>query len=284
MFVIVGSLVVIGSVVAGYTMHGGHMLVLFQVTEFIIIGGAAIGALLISNPISVTKRLVRGVIGTLKGSKINKKSYEELLRTLYSLLQMARRDGVIALEPHIESPSKSEIFKKAPTLLANHHALSFLCDTLRTMVSGSSDPHELDDLMEKDLETMHEEELTAPAALTSLGDSLPGLGIVAAVLGIVITMGEIDRPPAEIGQSVAGALVGTFIGILACYGFVGPLAKNMEHMIAAEGRYFGVIKAALVAFARGPAPAVVIEYARRAIMPEERPSFESVEKMLAGKG
>ena len=281
MFVIIGCLLVMGSIVAGYTMHGGQLMILFQVSEFIIIGGAAIGSLLISNPMSVTKRVMKGVAGTFKGTTITKKTYEELLRTLHQLLQIARRDGVIALESHIEKPKTSDIFKKSPELLKNHHALSFLCDTLRTMVSGSSDPHELEDLMDKDLETMHAEELAAPTALSTLGDALPGLGIVAAVLGVVITMGKIDQPPEVIGHSVAAALVGTFIGILLCYGFIGPLARNMEHMIASEGRYFNVIKAALIAFARGPAPSVVIEYARRAIIPEERPSFEAVEKLLA---
>jgi chemotaxis protein MotA len=280
MLVIIGVVLVIGSIIAGYTMHGGQLGILVQVTEFIIIGGAAIGSLLISNPMWVTKRIFSGLTATLKGTTINKKTYEELLKTLYSLLQLARREGIIALEAHIEGPKKSDIFKKAPQLMKNHHAMGFLCDTLRTMVSGASDPHELEDLMDKDLETMHAEELAAPTALMTLGDALPGLGIVAAVLGVVITMGKIDQPPEVIGHSVAAALVGTFLGILACYGFVAPLARNMEHMVAADGRYFNVIKAALIAFARGPAPAVVIEYARRAIIPDERPSFSAVEKML----
>jgi chemotaxis protein MotA len=280
MFVIIGIVVVIGSIVAGYTMHGGHLGILFQITELIIIFGAAIGSVLISNPMWVTKRIFSALAATLKGTTINKGTYEELLRALFAILQLARREGVIALEAHIESPAKSEIFKKAPQLLKHHHALSFLCDTLRTMVSGASDPNELEELMDKDLESMHAEELAAPQALTMVGDALPGLGIVAAVLGIVITMGKIDQPPEVIGHSVAAALVGTFLGILMCYGFVGPLAKNMEHMVAAEGRFFTVIKVALIAFARGPAPAVVIEYARRAIIPEERPSFASVEKLL----
>src|SRR5262249_21989254 len=160
------------------------------------------------------KRVLKGVMATLKGTTINKKSYEELLKALYSLLQLARREGIIALEAHVESPAKSDIFKKAPGLLRNHHALGFLCDTLRTMASGAGDPHELEELMDKDLETMHAEELAAPTALMTLGDALPGLGIVAAVLGVVITMGKIDQPPEVIGHSVAAALVGTFLGIL----------------------------------------------------------------------
>lgn len=280
MFVIIGSLVVLGSIAVGYLMHGGALGVLVQINELIIIAGAGLGSLLIANPLPLTKRVFSGAMSTLKGSKISKKAYEELLVAMYSLMQVARRDGMIALEPHFEQPKQSTIFKKAPTLLANHHALAFLCDTLRTAVSGAPDPHDLDELMEKDLEVMHHHELEAPAALNTLSDSLPGLGIVAAVLGVVITMGKIDQSPTVIGHSVAAALVGTFLGILMCYGFVGPTAKNLEHMINAEGRYMQCIRAGLLAFAKGPAPLVVVEYARRSISPEERPSFEAVEKLL----
>jgi chemotaxis protein MotA len=279
-FVIVGSLVVLGSIVLGYMMHGGALGVLIQLNELIIIAGAGLGSMLIANPLPITKRVFKGAMSTLKGSKITKKAYEELLVAMYSLMQVARRDGMIALEPHFEKPNESAIFKKAPTLLANHHALDFLCDTLRTAVSGAPDPHDLDELMEKDLEIVHHHELEAPTALNTLSDSLPGLGIVAAVLGVVITMGKIDQSPTVIGHSVAAALVGTFLGILLCYGFVGPTARNLEHLINAEGRYMQCIRAGLLAFAKGPAPLVVVEYARRAIAPEERPSFEAVEKLL----
>jgi len=280
MFVLIGSLVVLGSIIAGYTMHGGHLLILFQVTEIIIIGGAALGSLLISNPMSVTKRLFKGVLAVIKGSKLTPASYEELLRVFHALVGLSRREGIIALEKHVEQPHQSSIFQAAPKLLANHHALSFFCDTLRTIVSGADDAHELEELMDKDLEILHAEEHAAPAALTQLSDSLPGLGIVAAVLGVVITMGQIDQPPAVIGHSVAAALVGTFLGILLCYGFVGPMARNLEQMIAAEGRYLGVIKVGLLALVRGLSPQIAIEYARRAIAPEERPSFAAVEKLL----
>jgi chemotaxis protein MotA len=280
MFVLIGALVVLGSVVAGYTMHGGHLEILFQITEMIIIFGAALGSLLISNPLSVTKRVFKGAISTLKGSKVNRKAYEELLGVLYELLQLARKEGAVALERHFEQPAQSEIMKKAPTLLANHHALDFLCDTLRTLVSGNVEPNDLDDMMTEDLETLHHWEMQAPQALQNVGDSLPGLGIVAAVLGVVITMGKIDQPPAVIGHSVAAALVGTFLGILMCYGFIGPIAKNLEHAIHAEGRYMATIKSAVLAFAKGQAPAAVVEAARRAIDVDDRPTFQQLEKLL----
>jgi chemotaxis protein MotA len=279
MFVLIGGLVVIGSIVAGYTMHGGHLLILFQITEFIIIGGAALGSLLISNPLSVTKEVIRRSIGTLKGSAVTEKAYEELLKVLYKLAQVARRDGFVALEQHFENPTQSAILSSAPLLMSNHHAVAFLCDTLRT-VSLGVDAHDLDELMERDLETIHHEELLAPSALATLGDSLPGLGIVAAVLGVVITMGKIDQPPAVIGHSVAAALVGTFIGILLCYGFVGPLAKNIEHRIHAEGRYLQCMRTGILALAKSTTPALVIEYARRAIDVENRPSFSNAEAMV----
>ena len=280
MFVIIGFIVVIGSIVLGYTMHGGELAILFQVTEFIIIGGAAIGTLLIANPLSLTKRIISGALGTLKGSHVNKESYLELLRLLYELFSFVRREGIIALESHFEDPTKSAIFSKAPHLLANHHALDFLCDTLRTISMGSIAAHDLEDILDRDLDVMHTEELQAPTALATLGDAFPGLGIVAAVLGVVITMGQIDQPPEVIGHSVAAALVGTFIGILVAYGFVAPLAKNMEHKINSEGRYLQCIKAALLASAKEAPPLLVVESARRAISPEDRPSFKDAEAAI----
>jgi chemotaxis protein MotA len=228
---------------------------------------------------SVTKEVFRRAIGTLKAASIDAAAYEELLKVLYKLAQIARRDGFVALKQHFENPTQSSILNTAPILMSNHHAVAFLCDTLRT-VSIGVDAHDLEELMEKDLETIHHDELRAPAALTSLSDSLPGLGIVAAVLGVVITMGKIDQPPAVIGHSVAAALVGTFIGILLCYGFVGPLAKNIEHRIQAEGRYLLCIKTGVLALAKGTTPGLVIEYARRAIDLENRPTFSNAEAMV----
>lgn len=281
MLVIVGSIIVIGSVMTGYLMHGGHLEILFQITEIIIIGGAAVGSTLISNPMSVTKDIIKRTLGTLKGSHITTKSYEELLKVMYEFCQIARRDGVVALEKHFESPKESAIFQKAPGLLANHHALAFFCDTLRTAVGGI-EAMDLEELMDRDLDTIHAAEARTPAAINSISDSLPGLGIVAAVLGVVITMGKIDQSPTVIGHSVAAALIGTFLGILMAYGFCGPLARNVESMINDEGRYFQCIKAGILAFSKGFAPGIVVEYARRAIAPEERPTFEAAEKLIKG--
>lgn len=280
MIVLVGILIVLGGVIGGYTMHGGHMGILLQPTELIIIGGAALGALLISNPLSVVKGVGRGIAKSFKATTMTPKAYEELLSVIHDLFVVARREGLVALEAHFEKPKESAVFKKAPTLLASHHALDFLCDTLRTITSGNVESYELEDLMDRDLDTMHAHELRAPQALNALGDALPGLGIVAAVLGIVITMGHIDQPPAIIGHSVAAALVGTFLGILMCYGFVGPLSKAIENQINAEGRYLNAMKAALLTLAKGPNPALAVEYARRNIAPDERPSFTAVEKLL----
>ena len=280
MIVLVGLVFVIGGVIAGYTMHGGHLEILVQPTEMIIIGGAALGSVLISNPISVVKDVFRGVAGAFKASALTPKAYEELLAVVHALSVVARREGLVALEVHFEKPQDSPVFKRAPSLLKSHSAIDFFCDTLRTITSGSVEVYELEDLMDRDLDTIHAHEMRAPQALTAVGDALPGLGIVAAVLGIVITMGHIDQSPAIIGHSVAAALVGTFLGILMCYGFAGPLAKNMENQINAEGRYLGCVKAALLTIAKGPNPSLAVEYARRTIAPDERPSFTAVELLL----
>ena len=278
MFVIIGIVLVFGSIVLGYTMHEGNLLILLQWNEFIIIGGAAIGSMLVANPLSITMAVLKGIMGTLKGSKVNKTTYIELLQMMYELFQFAKREGLIALEPHIETPESSSIFSKYPSFLANHHAVDFLCDTLKVVLSGGVPANDLEELMDIDLETLHTAELQAPNALTTVSDAFPGLGIVAAVLGVIITMGIIDQPPEIIGHSVAAALVGTFFGILMSYGLVGPLAKNMEHTVNGEGRYLNSIKAALLAFAKGTPAAVSIEYARRSIDPGERRSFKETEE------
>jgi len=280
MFVIIGFVVVTGSVILGYVLHEGQLGILFQYTELIIIGGSALGTLLIANPLPVTMSIVHGVLGTLKGTKINKESYVDLLKLMYELFQLAKREGLIALEPHVENPTSSAIMGKYQSFLENHHAVDFLCDTLKVVLNGGVPAHDLEDLMDLDLDTMHNQELKAPSALSTVGDAFPGLGIVAAVLGVVITMGKIDQPPEVIGHSVAAALVGTFLGILLSYGFVGPLAKNMEHMIAAEHHYLSCIKASILAFAKGAPSVVAVEYGRRGIEPHERPSFKETEEAV----
>ncbi len=279
MFVIIGAVVVLGSVIGGYMLHG-DLAVLFQPGEFLIIGGAAIGSFLISNPLPVVKKSIAGALGTLKGVQVNKQKYIDLLKMLYELFQYAKREGIIALEPHVENPESSSIFSKYPSFLANHHAVEFLSDTLKILLSGGVPAHDLEELMDADLEAHHQEEAIPPAAIQTTSDAFPGLGIVAAVLGIIVTMGSINAGAEAVGQSVAAALVGTFLGILISYGFVGPIASNMNYNTNVEGRYLIAIKAALLSFAKGAPASVAIEYARRSIDPENRPTFKEAEDAM----
>jgi chemotaxis protein MotA len=280
MFVIIGLVVVVGSLMGGYIMAGGDPLVLMQINEFIIIGGCAVGALLTANSMATLKAVMAGAMKTLKGPAVNKDVYLELMQMLYELFQFAKREGLIALEPHIEDPESSSIMSKYPTFLANHHGVEFLSDTLKVVLSGGVPAHDLEELMDLDLEAHHEEEHMAPAALTTMADAFPALGIVAAVLGVVITMGSISAGPEAVGHHVAAALVGTFLGVLLSYGIVGPVAKNMEGIVAKESKYLVVIKSALLSFAKGAPATVAIEYGRRAIDPENRPSFDETEEAI----
>ncbi len=245
MFILIGIIVVFGSIVAGYLMEHGNLHVLLQPAELLIIGGAAIGTLLIANPLHVIKKIAGGVLAALKGSKINRAFYLESLKMCYELLNKARKDGLLAIESDIEEPDKSAIFSRYPKFLTNHHMRDFVCDTLRMAVTGGIDPFDLDQMMDLDMEVSHRESNAPIAALSTVADSLPGLGIVAAVLGVVVTMGALGGPPEEIGHKVAAALVGTFLGILLCYGLVGPLAANMLKMAEEEHAYVYVIRVIL---------------------------------------
>lgn len=280
MFVIIGFVIVLGSIIGGYTMHHGQLGVLMQTSEFIIIGGAALGSLLIANPLSVIKKIISGLIGTLKGAQVSKDNYIELLQLMYELFQFAKREGLIALEQHIESPESSSIISKYPSFLANHHGVSFLCDTLKVVLSGGVPAHDLEELMDLDIQAVEKEEEVPPASLTVVADAFPGLGIVAAVLGVIITMSSIDQGAVVVGEKVAAALVGTFLGVLLSYGFAGPLARNMTMTVEIEGIYLQVIKSALLSFAKGAPAAVAIEYGRRAIDPDNRPGFTETEEAL----
>jgi chemotaxis protein MotA len=271
--------VVFGSIIAGYVMHHGQVAVLVQPNEFLIIGGAAAGAFLISNPMSVVKGSIGALLGLLKPNPYNEKSYGELLKVLYDVFQKARKDGLVGLESHIEDPHKSDIFKKYAFFSHHHHAMSFLCDTLKVLLTGTVENHNLAEILDMDLEKMHEEEHQIPGALSAVGDALPGFGIVAAVLGVVITMGSIGGSAAAIGEHVAAALVGTFLGILLSYGAVNPLAKAIEARQRAEGAYMTCIRTALLAFARGDAPMTCVEFARRNIEPVDRPTFAELEAL-----
>jgi chemotaxis protein MotA len=280
---IIGLVVVFGSVLGGYVMHHGQLGVLIQVSEFIIIGGAALGALIAGNPASTIKRTVSQTLALLKPSPFTHQAYEELLQVLYAIFQKARKDGLVGLEAHIETPEKSDIFKKYPNFLANHHAVATLCDTLKVLLTGAVENHHLADVLDMDLEQHHHEAMAVPTAVTKVGDALPGFGIVAAVLGVIITMGSIGGDASVVGQKVAAALVGTFLGILLSYGVVGPMAQAMEARIQAEHAYLLTIRTALLAFARGDAPMSAVEFARRSIEPLERPSFSRLENLVRGR-
>jgi chemotaxis protein MotA len=284
MFAIIGIVVVIGAIIGGYLMEHGILAVLVQPAELVIIGGAALGTLFIANPMPVIIKLFTGLIGVLKGSRYNKALYLETLKMLNALFVSARKNGATKLEADIEDPHKSDTFNKFPGFLADHHAVDFLCDTVRMSVSGQMDPHSLDAMMELDMEVHHHEMVEPIAALSSVADSLPGLGIVAAVLGVVITMGSLGGPPEEIGHKVGAALVGTFLGILMCYGFLSPLAANMTKIADAEGAYYNVLRVGVIAYVKGNAPILCAEFARRAVPHLVRPSFKEFEQACKGGG
>ncbi len=283
MFAIIGIVVVLGSVIGGYLMEHGKLLVLLQPAELVIIGGAAAGTVLIANPLSTLKRIATGVVGVFKPSKYTKALYLDTLKMLYDLFQMARKSGLMKLEADVEAPEKSAVFSKYPAFLKDHHAVHFLCDTLRTSISGGVGAFDLDQLMEADMEVHHREAAEPVNALTTMADSLPGLGIVAAVLGVVITMGALGGPPEEIGHKVAAALVGTFLGILLCYGFFGPLAQNMAKANETQHAYLQCLRTGVTSFVKGFAPILAVEFARRSIPAEARPSFQEMENTCKGK-
>jgi chemotaxis protein MotA len=263
MFFIIGFVVVFGSVVGGYMALGGHLDVLWQPFEFVIIGGAAIGQLLIASP----KKVIGGLAGSLgkilKGAKYKKDSYLELLSVLYSVFRLAKSKGDLALETHVEKPEESTIFAKFPGFSSNHHAVEFLCDYLRLLTLGASTSHEVEAVMDMELETHHSEDHDVAHAMGNMGEAFPALGIVAAVLGVIHTMGSITEPPEVLGHLIGGALVGTFFGILISYGLVGPMAKSLEAVFAADSKYLECIKTGIVAHMQGYAPQVSIEFARK---------------------
>jgi chemotaxis protein MotA len=263
-------------------MHGGEVLVLNQPTEFLIIGGAALGSLIISTPGKVLKALLGQLKGTFSSAP-GKDDYIDLLAMMYQLFRVIQQSGIMSLESHVEKPEESPILSKYPKFLGRHESASFLSDSVRVMILGGISSHDLEALMDEDLHIHHEEAGKPASTITKIGDALPGLGIVAAVLGIVITMGKIDGPPSEIGHSVAAALVGTFLGIFMAYGFLQPLAANLEHRVSDEGRYEQCIKAGLLAVYKGLPPAIAVEFARRVLPHDVRPSFEETETACKGQ-
>jgi chemotaxis protein MotA len=277
MFVIIGLVVVLGALMGGFIIAGGNPATLIVIPEYIIILGAAIGSLLIANPLPTLIKIINGILSTLKGPKVNKQAYLDLMKLMYEIFQFAKREGLIALEQHVENPEQSSIISKYPSFLSNHHAVEFFCDTLKVVLSGGVPAHDLEDLMDLDLEAIEQEEEVPPASLQVMADAFPGLGIVAAVIGIIITMGAISEGSEAVGHHVASALVGTFLGVLMSYGVFGPIASNMAKMTAKESKYLLAIKSGLLSFAKGAPAMVAIEYARRSIDPENRPSFKETE-------
>jgi chemotaxis protein MotA len=283
MFVIVGIGVVMGAVLLGYMMHHGQIGVLLQLNEIIILFGAAFGSFVAANGMGNVKKAISAVTGLLKPDPFTKGAYSDLLKMMYQLFNVARKEGLLGLEKHIEEPEKSEIIKNYPTFLANHHANSFLCDTMKVILTGAVGPHDLSEMMELDLEIAHQEARLPAEAIQTVGDAMPGFGIVAAVLGVIITMGEIGGEAAAIGKSVAAALVGTFLGILLAYGVFNPIARAIELRLQSEEQYLNCIRYALFSFARGESPITCVEFARRNIGPGVRPGFAEMEKNVKEK-
>ena len=277
MLIIVGLVIVLGSVVGGYLMAGGNLLVLNQPSEFIVIGGAAIGSLVISTPAAVLKAIVAQIKAAM-GSGFSKADYVDLLSLLYLVFKQVQQSGVMSLEAHFEDPSKSPILSRYPKFLSRHEAVDFLADSAKVIIVGGIAAHDLEALMDEDLKVHHDEALRPSAVLTKIGDALPGLGIVAAVLGVVITMGHIDGPVEEIGHHVGAALIGTFLGILLSYGVVQPVAQSLEQRVGDDQYYCLCIKAGLLAVYKGNPPAIAVEFARRVLPHTVRPSFNETEQ------
>lgn len=281
MLVIVGGLIVLGAVVGGYVMEHGNLSVLFQPAEIVIIFGAAIGALVISSPMHVLMGVIKGSLSVMMGGGgYSKKDYMEALLLLTEIFTKIRKEGLISIEQDVEEPENSAIFSKYPKFIKNHHALRLLTDTLRTVMTTTVSPYELESILDSELETLHETESAPVKNLSNIADSLPGLGIVAAVLGVVLTMGKMKEPPEVLGHSIGAALVGTFMGVLMCYGFVGPLARRLESKVNEEKEYLQVIKSALISFVGGAAPQIAVEFARRSIPPHLRPTFHELEEEI----
>lgn len=283
MFIIIGAIIVLVSLVVGFTMAGGQILVLIQISEFITIGGAALGSFLIMADLGTIKKVIAAIPKALTAKHSSKDDNLSILKSLYDLFLLAQRDGLLAIEKHIETPEESEILSANAQFIKNKHAVAFLCDTLKVMLSGGVPPHEVESLMDTEIETFEAENAPVSALLTKLGDAFPGLGIVAAVLGIIVTMGSINEGAEKVGHHVAAALVGTFLGILLSYGFIGPLATNIEHLIEGEVRYLEMIKACVIAYAKGNPPIVAVEIGRRTISSDARPTFSELENYLRGK-
>jgi chemotaxis protein MotA len=282
MFAIIGIVIVFGAIAGGYLMEHGKLMVLMQPAELVIIFGAAVGTVLIANPLAVVIKMAKMIGAVFASSRFNKAFYLENLKMLNEIFSYARKSGMAKLETDVEEPSKSPLFSKYKNFMKDHHAVFFICDTLRMSISGGVGHFELDQMMELDIEVHHHEVGAPVSALNTMADALPGLGIVAAVLGVVITMGSIGGPPEEVGHKVAAALVGTFLGILLCYGLFGPLAAAMTKIIDAESEYYNFLRVGVINFIKGSPPIIAVEFARRSIPSACRPTFSEMEKSCKG--
>ncbi len=283
MNIFIGIIVVLGCIGVGFTIHGGNVLVLMSPIEVMIICGASFGAMIIGNPLSVSIGVIKSAVTLIKPSKYKKEFYMDLLTLLYDIFNKTRREGLMAIEGDIEEPENSPIFSNYPTIMKDHHIVEFICDYLRIMVAGNMAPHELEALIDQEMDGHHQEAGLIPGAVQTAADGLPGFGIVAAVLGVVITMGKIGGPPAEIGASVAAALVGTLLGILFAYGFIAPFASYLNHMVREESRAYEAIKAVLVASMNGVPPQIAVEFGRKVIYHSVRPGFKELEEQYRAK-
>ena len=281
MFVIIGSVIVLGCVIGGYMAMGGKLGVLYQPFELVIIGGAAVGAFIIANTKPIMAGTGKAFGRLLKGPGHNRDGYLELLSLLYQVFKLARAKGNLALEKHIENPHESELFAQFPKVAADHHAMDFMCDYLRLLTMGSDNPIELEALMDQDLETHHAEEHAVAGALQTMADGMPALGIVAAVLGVIKTMASITEPPEILGGLIGAALVGTFLGIFLSYGFVGPMATQLNNLIESDGRFYTCIKAGILAHVSGQPPAIAVEFARKTLASDVRPTFYELEQAVS---
>jgi chemotaxis protein MotA len=278
-----GIILVFACVIAGYLLEKGQIAVLLQPAELLIIGGSAIGTVLTANPMHVLKNIAVGLVNVVKGSPYSKQRYLDTLKMMFDILTVSRKDGAIAIEADIEEPEQSTIFSRYPQFLKDRHIRDFVCDTMRIMITGGVSAMDVDQMMELDMD-VHQHSASQPSgALSTMADALPGLGIVAAVLGIVVTMGALGGPPEEIGRKVASALVGTFLGILLCYGLIGPVASNMSKAVEEELSYYHVLRVMMLAFIKGTAPMLAVEMGRRAIPEHVRPNFLEVEKACREK-
>ncbi len=283
MFVIIGIIVVVVSVILGFLIAGGNLVLLIQVSEFITIGGAAIGSLLISAPPSLIKKIMGQLPQLFKSHKTTKEDYIEMLKVFTTLFLTAQREGLLAVEKHIENPEKSEILSKSKSFIEDQNKRNFFCDTMKVMLAGSVPPLELENMMDAEIETFESENRPVTETIGRVGDALPGLGIVAAVLGIIVTMASINQGAEVVGHHVAAALVGTFLGVLLSYGFVNPMSANLGLLIHEKAQDLQIIKTIILAYAKGNPPLVAAEMARRVIFSDERPTFSELENALRGK-